>query len=145
MSTTLFVLFCAKSLDTTPEKVPLTKGPATEGIDLLGMMQRPLKGAHDILALPYDASGEDEFDEMLEELEVNPVGKFGVRSSAAASVWAERVKQAVLTLTANMIAGEQVLVPPREMPKHLREVAYAILMLHRMELPFHPGTATPRP
>ena len=145
MSIELFVPFCAKALGITPNEVPPERGSARETTELLWIMMKALQdlppdASAALDAQPYDATGAAEFDAMLEAMEADPTAEFGVKTLAAASVWRERVFQGIMVAELNELAGTPTLVPPRQMPKHLREVAAALLWLHRMDLPFPPGS-----
>jgi len=92
----------------------------------------------------YDSSFEPEVDAFLESWEADPYAENGVKSVGAAKVLHERITQAIIVCTANEAAGESMILPPRSLPEGMRQVAAALLMLHRMELPFQPGTTIAR-
>jgi hypothetical protein len=149
VSVELFLPFVAKQLDCALQDVTPEHGTPMELVELLWPLLQMFSGGEDAaVALrqsTYDGSDEPEVDRFLEAWEADPHAENGVRSAGAARVLFERVQQAVIVCGANEAAGEMMMMPPRSLPPGVRQVAAALLMLHKMELPFYPGTATPRP
>lgn len=146
MSVELYVPFLAEHLGCTPEDVKPTKGPAIELASLLYPFAQLFGGeaGRSIRELPYVAAYEADVDSFLEALEADPFNDAGLANLNAAHVFYERIRQAIIVCGANAAARRPMLLPPKHLPEGVRQVAAALLMLHKMMLPFHPGTATPR-
>lgn len=146
MSVELFGLFLASRYGCSPDQITIPKGDPAEVADLLQPFWGPLTAepAKSFLQVtPYDPRGAGDFDAMIEAMAADPEGNHTNRSDSALTVWSERLKQAMMVLLANGADGKQVMLPPRDLPKNERQIAAACLWLHRMELPFAPGTASP--
>ena len=141
MSIELFVSFVAKELDCIPSELTPTRGNPLEIPRLLWPFLEMFMGedARPIRERPYRAEAAGEVDAFLEALEAEGPPQ-SLASMDAARVLLERVEQAIVVATANAAAGELVILPPAVLPGPSREIAAALLWLHRMELPFAPGT-----
>ena len=148
MSIELYVPFVAKQLDCAPHEVVPERGSPMELSKLLWPLAQLFGGdsseAVEIREAPYDSSFEAEVDAFLENWEADPYAENGVRSVGAARVLHERITQAIIVCGANEAAGNLMMIPPRTLPEGIRQMAAALLMLHRMELPFEPDTTVAR-
>jgi len=145
MSVDLAVRYVCDQVELGEGNPPFHLGDAMEATDLLFPMLEMFQSdlGRKVNALPYDKAGEAEVDAALESLAQAPEVGVEMRSTKAARVLLERVKQALITLGANAAANEPVLIPSRSLEKGHRHTATALLWLHQMELPFEPGTVLP--
>jgi hypothetical protein len=136
-------MFLEHQLGVTAETYQPEFGDPTEVIGLLWPFLKPLQqepAKTFVEMMPYDPAGEADFDLMLMMMAVAPDEPLTNRSDAALTVWHERLTQAIVVLGANAALGKPVMLPPRELPEHHRQIAAACLWLHEMELPYFPGT-----
>ena len=141
MSIELFVSFVAKELDCIPSELTPVRGDPLDIPRLLWPFLEMFMGeaARPIRELPYRTEAASEVDAFLEALEAEGPPQ-NLASMDAARVLLERVEQAIVVATANASAGELVILPPASLSGPSREIAAALLWLHRMELPFAPGS-----
>jgi hypothetical protein len=148
MSVELFVPFIAKQLDCAPQEVVPERGSPMQMAELLWPLAQLFSGdGPDAVAIReaiYDSSFEPEVDAFLESWEADPYAESGVKTAGAARVLYERVTQALIVCGANEAAGQTMLLPPRSLPIGIQQIAAALLMLHRMDLPFEPGAVVAR-
>lgn len=143
MSVKLFGKFLERQIGVRFGSFPPERGDPLEVARLLWVFMVPLQSEPALSyvnTMPYDPRGEADFDLTLERLAANPEAGFHNNSDAALTVWKERLFQAITVLGTNATQNRQVIVPPLALDKPLRQVAAACLWLHRMELPFAPGT-----
>jgi len=92
----------------------------------------------------YNPDIEGEVDALLIEWAATNPMSINVPSVAHGRVLYERYRQSLVVIMANEASAQPLLVPRADLPLALRRAAVVLLWLHEIELPWEPGTTTPR-
>jgi hypothetical protein len=145
LSVSLAVWFIEQHTLVDDKHPPFFKGDPMDATELLWPMLEIFQGgvADKLAKVPYTEAAEAEVDEMLEGMAQNPMAENVTRTNEGSRVLLERVKQSIVTMTANAASNKTVFIPTLVLPLGYRQIAIALLWLHEMKLPFEPGTVLP--